>query len=61
MRPLTHVSRASWSASKQVRELTRGVLGHPKRLVLDSSAEASLGMRLRGHERMFPDWNSSDS
>jgi hypothetical protein len=38
---------------RKVRELTRGVLGHPKRAALDRAAEADVGVRLRRHERMF--------
>ena len=37
-----------------VRELASGVLSHPQGSALDGSAEANAGVRLGGHERMFP-------
>lgn len=38
---------------RQVRQLTRGVLGSPECSALDRSAEADVSMSLCGHERMF--------
>ena len=45
---------------RQVRELARGVLGHPERSTLERSTEADVSVRLRGHERMFS-WIQSRS
>src|SRR5262249_44535353 len=38
---------------REVRQLAGGVLCQPQRAALDRPAEADLGVRLRGHERMF--------
>jgi hypothetical protein len=39
---------------RELRHLAGGVLGGPERAAFDSSAEASIGVTLRSHERMFP-------
>jgi len=38
---------------RKIRQLAGRVLGHPQRPALDRTAEAGLGVRLGGQERMF--------
>lgn len=38
---------------REIRKLAGRVLGYPERSTLDRSAEAGVGVSLRGHERMF--------
>jgi hypothetical protein len=38
---------------RDLGKLPSRILGHPQRSTLDRASEASLGVRFRGHERMF--------